>query len=529
MIQKGLLSITLVLFFTTTAFAKEYVVGFQKGHFKTAGPQMQYLSSKPVQMHKNLELMVVDVNSSADLIKLQTENGVAFVEALNTLKAPAKIHSRALDSFTDTAKGLVEYPWGVLELDAPAAWRLSQAGEGVKVLVLDTGVDKEHPNLASRFVEGRNLMPGPDNPNLPYQYFDDLGHGTHVAGTILADGFGQGVVGVAPSASLYVGKVCGENGCPGSAILAGVEWAIEAKMDVVNMSLGGRFGSEAGAQVYNRAEEAGVVIVAASGNDGQNSISYPAKYSSVLSVGAIDESLNIAEFSNYDSDLDVVAPGVDVVSSIPQGTGRGGSASFSTATEVLSPEAFPIDGSVDGVISGKELVFVGLGLATDYEGLDLSGKVALVQRGEISFADKAQGAMNANAEAVIIFNNVDEPLRATFGGPLEVVGMSMSMKDGIKLVQNLAPTEEGVEPGQVLANLTVEATDFGALQGTSMATPHVTGLAALVIAANSDLSPVEVKDIIKSTAIAAPEGADKAKYGLGIVNAFKAVEAARQN
>lgn len=529
MIKKRLLSFSLILFFTSATFAKEYVVGFQKGHFKSAAPQMKFLSSQQVQIHKNLEMMVVDVDSRADLLKLQTEKGVRFVEALNTLKAPPKIHSRALDTFEPPSKGLVKYPWGILELDAPAAWSMSNAGEGVKVLVLDTGIDKEHPNIASRFVEGRNLIAERENPDLPYAYFDQAGHGTHVAGTILADGLGTGVVGVAPRASLYVGRVCGDAGCPGSAILAGVEWAIEAKMDVVNMSLGGRFGSEAGAQIYKRAEDAGVVIVAASGNDGENQISYPAKYPSVLSVGAIDRDLNVADFSNYDEDLDVVAPGVDVISSIPQGTGRDGSASFSTETEVTSLEVFPIDGSVDGVISGKSVVYVGLGLESDYEGLDLSGKVALVQRGEISFADKAMGALAANAEAVIIFNNVDEPLRATFGDTLEVVAVSMSMKDGNKLLQTLAPTEEGAQPGEVLANIDVSASDFGSLQGTSMATPHVTGLVALVIAANSELDPIQVKNIVKDSALGAPVGSEKEKYGLGIVNAFRAVEAALQN
>jgi len=528
MIQKGLTSIAILLFFTSTSFAKEYVVGFQKGHFSSAAPQISYMSSKPAQIHKNLKLMVVDITSKADLIKLQTEKGVKFVETLHTLKAPEAIHSRALDSLGLLEDSEVLRPWGVRQLQAPEAWAQSQAGEGVKVLVLDTGIDRDHPNIASRFVEGRNLIVEANNPNIPYPYFDQQGHGTHVAGTILADGIGSGIVGVAPNASLYVGRVCGPTGCPGSAILAGVEWAIEAKMDVVNMSLGGRFGSASGAQIYRRAEQAGVVIVAASGNDGATSISYPAKYPSVLSVGAIDEDLNVASFSNYDADLDVVAPGVNVVSTVPQGTGREGSASFSTDDKVISSEVFPIDGSVNGLIDGKEMVYVGLGLEADYEGVDLSGKVALIQRGEISFADKAKGALAANADAVVIFNNVDEPLVATFGGPLEVVAITMNMKDGLELVQNLAPSE-GAQAGRVLANIDVSVSDFGPLQGTSMATPHVAGLAALVRAANPSLNPMQVKNIIKETTTKAPEGADLAKYGRGIVNALGAVEAAVQN
>ena len=126
----------------------------------------------------------MDVDSTQELLKVQAQNDVRFIEEAQLFKAPPKRASLPLNT-RDFSKGLVDYPWGILELDAPSAWGPSRAGEGVKVLVLDTGIDRDHPNIASRFVEGRNLISETRN-NVPYPYFDEAGHGTHVAGTILA-------------------------------------------------------------------------------------------------------------------------------------------------------------------------------------------------------------------------------------------------------------------------------------------------------------------------------------------------------
>ncbi len=513
-----------------SASAKEYVVGFKKDSFKKATTAKSFMGTNTftVRVFENLEMMVVDVNSKRDLFKLKSDSDVDFVETVNKFKAPRRINSLPGVVQNSYAKRLVDYPWGILEVDAPAAWPHSRSGEGVKVLVLDTGIDKDHPNIASRFVEGRNLIPGEGNPDAPYPYFDDGGHGTHVAGSILADGFGSGVVGVAPQASLYSGKVCQEY-CDGTAIMAGIDWAIGEGIHVVNMSLGGAAGNAAGAAMYKKAEEANVVVIAASGNDGRNQISYPSKYPHVLSVGAIDEARNVAEFSNWDSDLDVVAPGVNVLSTVPQGTGRSSKVNFDVNGSFISASSFPMDGSVDGVVEGMEVQYVGLGKPEDFEGVDLTGKIALISRGEIAFADKARGAMEANASAVVIFNNVEGELRGTLGGPLDIVVAGIEKSSGEAIVAALEGGENGPEETLVTSNVEVGASDYEYLAGTSMATPHVAGVAALVRSTNPELTAVQVKEIIKSTVVAAPVDNSDHKYGKGIVNAFKAVEEALQN
>src|SRR5690606_28555425 len=120
---------------------------------------------------------------------------------------------------------------------------------------------------------------------------------------------------------------------PSYAILAGVEWGIKEKVDVMNLSLGGPNAGFLEKRVYAKAQEQNIVVVAASGNDGELVNSYPASFPEVLSVGAVDKNFLIAPFSNWSESLDVVAPGVAVYSAVPQGTGRKASSKMITEEE----------------------------------------------------------------------------------------------------------------------------------------------------------------------------------------------------
>jgi subtilisin len=205
-------------------------------------------------------------------------------------------------------------PAGVSQIKAPPAWGCSR-GRGIKVAVLDTGIDWSHPDLAANVKGAVSLVPGETA-------MDGNGHGTHCAGTIGASLNGQGVVGVAPEASLHGVKVLANSGSGQySWIIAGINWAIQNRMQIVSMSLGGSSAPNALEQICNAAFNAGLLVIAAAGNagPGANTVSFPGKYRKVIAVSAIDGSNVIASFSSRGREVEICAPGVQVLSTVPGG------------------------------------------------------------------------------------------------------------------------------------------------------------------------------------------------------------------
>jgi subtilisin family serine protease len=209
-------------------------------------------------------------------------------------------------------------PWGVDRIDADVVQDGGNYGTGVKVAILDTGIDLDHPDLA--VAGGATFVEGTTSPD------DDNGHGTHVAGTVAAlVGNGIGVIGVAPEAALYAVKVLDSGGSGSySDIVAGIDWAVANGMQVINMSLGGRFDSQTLQDACDNAYAAGVLLVAAAGNSGNpagkgDNVAYPARYSSVIAVAATDSSDKRASFSSTGPDVELAAPGVDILSTYNDG------------------------------------------------------------------------------------------------------------------------------------------------------------------------------------------------------------------
>jgi subtilisin len=205
-------------------------------------------------------------------------------------------------------------PVGVSQIKAPVAWGCSR-GRGIKVAVLDTGVDWTHPDLRPNVMGAVSFVPG-ESP------MDGNGHGTHCSGTIAAAISGAGVVGVAPEASLYGVKVLANNGSGQfSWIIAGINWAIQNRMQIISMSLGGSAAPVALESICNAAFNAGLLVVAAAGNDGPDmgTVTLPGRYKSVVAVSAIDANNQIARFSSRGPEVDLAAPGVQVLSTMPGG------------------------------------------------------------------------------------------------------------------------------------------------------------------------------------------------------------------
>lgn len=208
-----------------------------------------------------------------------------------------------------------EIPWGVARVDAPAAWPAGQ-GEGVRVAVIDTGIDCRHPDLRCSFADGANLT-APGEPPM-----DDNEHGTHVAGTIAGRGGSAGLLpGVAPRATLVPVKVLNADGAGRlSDIVKGIEWAADPRhgIKVINMSLGGADASPAMARAVKKALAAGVTVVCAAGNSGPgpDTVGYPAGYPGVIAVAASDRRDRVAVFSSRGR-VAFIAPGVEILSTVP--------------------------------------------------------------------------------------------------------------------------------------------------------------------------------------------------------------------
>jgi len=198
-------------------------------------------------------------------------------------------------------------PWGVDRIDADLVWKTT-TGDPIRVAVLDTGIDTAHPDLKD------NLKGGINTIALIKGYNDDNGHGTHVAGIIAALNNTVGVVGVGPKIDLYAIKALdGQGSGYLSDIIEGLDWAIQNKMQVVNMSLGTTVDVLSFKEAVQRANAAGIVQVVAAGNNG-GAVNYPAAYSEVIAVSAIDKTNTIASWSSRGVEVDLAAPGVDIYS-----------------------------------------------------------------------------------------------------------------------------------------------------------------------------------------------------------------------
>jgi subtilisin family serine protease len=207
-------------------------------------------------------------------------------------------------------------PWGVVKIGAPSVWEFSK-GTAVKVAIVDTGMDKDHPDLPTA-AAGVNFVPNRGKVDST-AWEDDNGHGSHCAGIIAAQaGNSKGSQGVAPGASLYIAKVLNKSGSGTySNIIAGIDWAISKGVSVISMSLGGP-DSPTLQQACQRAYNAGITIVAAAGNDA-GAVIYPAAYDTVIAVSATDSSDLYASFTNHGPAIDVSAPGVSIYSTYKNG------------------------------------------------------------------------------------------------------------------------------------------------------------------------------------------------------------------
>ena len=256
---------------------------------------------------------------------LSKRPGVAHIEADGRV--------RVADELSDA--------WGVQHIQAGVAHARNVTGTGVRVAVIDTGIDYNHPDLLPNYAGGWDFVNDDNDP------MDDHGHGTHVAGTVAAVYNDVGVVGVAPDVELYALKVLDNTGSGyWSDVIAALQWAVDHGIQVTNNSYADDSAVDPSAPepvalraAFDSAEAAGVLHVAAAGNSGNadgtgNNVPYPARFESVIAVAATDRSDNRASFSSTGPAVELAAPGVEIYS-----TTLGGGYGSGSGTSFASPHA----------------------------------------------------------------------------------------------------------------------------------------------------------------------------------------------
>ncbi|SDI62228.1 S8 family serine peptidase [Alteribacillus bidgolensis] len=386
-------------------------------------------------------------------------------------------------------------------------------GKGIKVGIIDTGIDYNHPDLYRNFKGGYDFVDKDDDPlEGKDKHGKNTMHGTHVAGIIGANG---AVRGVAPEADLYMYRALGPGG-QGSTeqILAAIDKAIEDKVDILNLSLGSPINGPdwPTSEALDKAAEAGIIAVTSSGNSGPAmwSVGSPGTADKAISVGASIPPLRMPKLTLYDN------PELSISMQAVQGT---------------SPWQFRRD---------LPLVNGGLGMKEDLE--NVRGKAVLIERGGIPLVRKIVNARKAGADAVIIYNNVAGAFAAGTEEVQPIPAVTITREDG-EQIRKVIEAKEKKSSSSVLRTVLEEETDhmaffssrgpvtrswkikpdvvapgvdidstvpngYLALNGTSMAAPHIAGAAALLKQARPEWNPEQIKAALMNTAVSLTDDSD---------------------
>ena len=334
-------------------------------------------------------------------------------------------------------------------------------------------------------------MSGEYDTGTGWWYTDENSHGTHVAGTIVAiNNSGTGVVGVnaGRKLKLHIVKVFGAAGA-----------------NVISMSLGGGRPSATEERAFDELAARGVLSIAAAGNAGNTANSYPAGYASVMMVGALDENKAWASFSQYNSKVELSAPGISVLSTVPAAGGATAALTVGASVHTAGVmEGSPVKSAT------APLADFGLG---DRTSSAVAGKVCLIARGSIDFATKVRNCQNSGGVGAVIYNNVAGSFSGTLNGAVTTIpSVTVSNTAGAALKGQLGQS----------ATVAVKRNAYAYFNGTSMATPHVSGVAALVWS----YFPGCTGNQIRSALDLGSAGRDT-RYGFGLVQARSAYERIR--
>ena len=389
-------------------------------------------------------------------------------------------------------------PYGIPMVQAD---QVSDAAAGNRTLcIIDSGIDGSHPDHAGNMLSGENFTTsGSWNT-------DESDHGTHVAGTIAAvGGNGIGVVGVMPNKqiNLYIAKVFDASGTVSSSTVAKAMWACHKNggANVISMSLGGAGASRLQGRVAKLLDRRGVMMFAASGNLGTGDVSYPAGLPEVISVAAVDSAMAHADFSQFNADVEIAAPGVNVLSTVPVGHGQSSSLDVSGTGFAVAAGA----GSATGSVTAALYDFA-LGEAVD---AGASGKICLISRGNISFGEKVDNCVASGGVGAVVYNNVPGALLMDLGGAKTIPAVGADGNDAAALLAKVGQS----------ATVAVQVSDYAEFSGTSMATPHASAVAALVWSQHAGCTAAQMRTSLNNSAMDLGAGGRDDLFGFGLIQA----------
>ncbi|HEV8232260.1 MAG TPA: S8 family serine peptidase [Thermoanaerobaculia bacterium] len=400
-------------------------------------------------------------------------------------------------------------PYGVAMIQADQVSDAAAANR--KICIIDSGYYMGHEDLPHSGVTASfNAATGD-----PFRDF--CGHGTHVAGTIAAVNNAIGVTGVLPNqqVNLHIVKVFGDD-CAwaySSDLIHALQECRANGANVVSMSLGGDEKSVLEESAFNSAWNAGLISVGAAGNDGDTAYAYPGSYDSVVSVAAVNSSKAVASFSQKNDQVDLAAPGVGVLSTVPF------KETSTVAIGATAVEGTWIENAARTAAEGVAGALASGGLCDSVD-VSWSGKVVLCQRGTITFQVKVQNVQSAGGIAAVIANNAPGNFNGTLGAgnSSTIPAISISQADGQALGGRLGSSASVVSFSEKPAN------GYDSWSGTSMATPHVAAVAALVWSQNPNWTNGQVLHALEASAEDLGDPGRDDSYGWGLVQAKAAVE-----
>jgi subtilisin family serine protease len=491
------------------AFAQDarYIVKFRAGRGAAGEAAVRAAGGRVVVVLGPQQAVAVHVPAAA-LNGLSRNPDVEWIEE-DVVREPY--------AFSNVASGGETLPYGIQMIQANLVSSTATAGR--KICVIDSGYSQQHEDLREGGVTARVTDSGSGTWNK-----DSCGHGSHVAGTIAAiPGNGTGVAGANPDVSLHIVKVFGNDNLNGGAcgwtyssnLVSALNECVAAGANVVSMSLGGSLKSRTEETAFAAAYNDGVLPIAAAGNGGSTKVSYPAGYASVVSVAALDATEALATFSQRNADVELAAPGVAVLSTVP----------WQDLNNLTADSITWAGGRIDGAPrTGGTIGSLADGGRCNAAGA-WTGRVVLCERGDISFADKVKNVQAGGGVAAVIYNLLaTDATCGVFTGTLgdrprtTIPATTLSCADGAA-----AKAHPGSN-GDVVSQLTTPGSGYESWDGTSMATPHVSAVAALVWSCNPALTAGEVRQALDASA--KDEGAPgrDASFGFGLVQAKAAVD-----